>query len=69
MADTRKGRRLGLPYDWRKPTRQRLRSRAWNPDDIRFFTPKSYGWGYGLNFYWLVHPLHWRRARRALNGG
>ena len=30
----------------------------------RLLTPKSYGWGYDLNVYWLVHPLQWRRARR-----
>jgi hypothetical protein len=29
------------------------------------FPPKSYGWGLGVNFYWLVHPLRWVRARRA----
>jgi hypothetical protein len=56
---------LGLPYDVRRPSAQRLRARAWNPDDLRMFPPKSYGWGLGVNFYWLVHPLRWVRARRA----
>jgi hypothetical protein len=42
----------------------RLRERAWNPDDPRLLTPKTYGWGLGVNVYWLVHPLRWRRARR-----
>ncbi|ATL68411.1 DUF5808 domain-containing protein [Nocardia terpenica] len=52
------GKALGLPYDWRRPTAQRTRSRIWNPDDPRLFTPKSFGWGYGLNLYRL---FHWRR--------
>jgi hypothetical protein len=54
----------GLPYDLRRPTATRFRSRAWNPDDPRILTPKTFGWGYGLNFYWLVHPLRLVRARR-----
>jgi hypothetical protein len=54
----------------RQPDAERLRSRAWNPDDLRLFTPKTYGWGYGLNFYWLVHPVRWVRALRdARRGG
>jgi hypothetical protein len=59
------GRAAGLPYDWRRPTASRVRARAWNPDDPRVFTPKSFGWGYGVNFYWLVHPVRLIRARRA----
>jgi hypothetical protein len=64
MPRRRTGRWLRLPYDWRRPTRRRLRERAWNPDDPRLLTPKTYGWGLGVNAYWLVHPLRWRRARR-----
>lgn len=45
----------GVPYDWRRPTKARLRSRWWNPDDPRFFTPKAFGWGYDLNLYWTFH--------------
>jgi len=61
---TRTGRWLGLPYDWRRPTWRRTLQRLWNRRDARLLTPKSYGWGYDLNFYWLAHPLQWRRARR-----
>jgi hypothetical protein len=64
MDDKRTGRRLGLPYDFRRPTGRRLRERAWNPSDPRFFTPKAYGWGLGINCYWLAHPVRWRRAKR-----
>jgi Family of unknown function (DUF5808) len=41
---------LGVPYDWRKPTVARLKSRVWNPDDPRIFTPRFYGWGWDVNF-------------------
>ncbi len=47
----------GLPYDFAKPTKARWKSRSWNPDDSRLFTPKTYGWGYGINFYRLLHPF------------
>jgi hypothetical protein len=53
------GRFLGFPYDWRKPSADRVASRWWNPDDRRLLTPKSFGWGYGLNLYWLAHPLRY----------
>ena len=51
---------IGVPYDWRRPTAARLRARWWNPADPRLFTPKSFGWGFDLNLYRLVH---WRRRR------
>jgi hypothetical protein len=53
---------LGIPYDWRRPTAERVRSRMWNPEDRRLFPPKAYGWGWTVNFYWFVHP--WRRRPR-----
>lgn len=54
----------GIPYDWRRPTKARFRSRVWNPA-APFITPRWYGWGYDLNFYVLVHPLKWRAARKT----
>ncbi|HLI39943.1 MAG TPA: DUF5808 domain-containing protein [Streptosporangiaceae bacterium] len=51
----------GMPYDWRKPTEERAAARLWNPGDRRLFTPKSFGWGYTVNFYWLAHPLRYLR--------
>jgi hypothetical protein len=63
--DARTGTRAGMPYDLRRPTGQRLRRRAWNPEEPRLFTPKTFGWGYGLNFYWLCHPSEYLRRRRA----
>lgn len=47
----------GLPYDFRKPTVNRAKSRMWNPDEPRMFPPKSYGWGLTINFYRVLHPF------------
>jgi hypothetical protein len=58
MAKT--GKFLRIPYDWRRPTRARVRQRWWNPGDPRLFTPKSWGWGYDINLARLLR----RRARR-----
>jgi hypothetical protein len=65
MGQQRRGRFLGLPYDWRRPSRQRLRERALNPDEPRVFTPKSFGWGYGINFSALKRKL----TGRGSSGG
>ena len=50
----RTGRFLGIPYDWRRPTVARTKSRWWNPDDPRLFTPKVYGWGWDINLARLL---------------
>lgn len=44
------GKFLGIPYDWRRPTAARVKQRWWNPKDPRLFTPKAFGWGFGINF-------------------
>ena len=60
----RTGQFLGIPYDWRRPTVARLRERVWNPDDPRVFTPKTFGWGWDINFGRL-----WRLLRERSAGG
>ena len=55
----------GVPYDWRTPSLARARARMWNPDDPRIFTPKTFGWGWDINFYWLAHPMRLVWGRRA----
>ncbi len=50
MAREPKGRFLGLPYNWRRPTRDEAGKGVWDRDDRRILTPKNYGWGYGINF-------------------
>ena len=51
------GRFLGLPYDWRRPTPERLKGGFWDPVDRRVFVPKVYGWGYGLNLHEVARRL------------
>jgi hypothetical protein len=41
---------LGIPYDWRRPTPERIRSRLWNPDEPKLFVPRVFGWGWTINF-------------------
>ncbi len=57
------GRFGGMPYDWRRPKAARIKARWWNPDDPRLFTPKTFGWGYAVNVYWLVHLVRYFRRR------
>jgi hypothetical protein len=57
------GRFLGLPYDWRRPTRARLQARWWNPADSRVIVPKAFGWGYDVNPYQVAQRL--RLVRRV----
>ena len=35
----------------------RIKQRSWNPNDRRVFTPKTFGWGYSINFYELGRRL------------
>lgn len=57
MSHDRRGRFLGIPYDWRRPTAQRSRERMWNPDDRRVIVPRAYGWGYSVNFAALLRKF------------
>ena len=57
------GRLAGLPYDFRAPATSRIRAHAWNPADPRACTPKAFGWGLGINWYWLVNLVRLMRVR------
>jgi len=48
---------MGPPYDFRKPTMDRVKERFWNPDESRVFTPMVFGWGYAINLYELGRRL------------
>jgi Family of unknown function (DUF5808) len=50
----RTGRFLWAPYDWRRPTIARVKSRWWNADEPRLFTPKAFGWGWDINLARLL---------------
>ncbi len=60
MSEEPQGHFLGIPYDWRRPTVARVKSRWWNDDDSRILTPKSFGWGYDLNVAQVLRRLRLR---------
>ena len=45
------GKFLGVPFEFRVPTVNRVRKRWWNPEDPRIFTPHVFGVGWSLNVY------------------
>jgi hypothetical protein len=61
MARKRTGTFLGMPYDWRRPTRARVRFRVWNRGNRRVLVPKAYGWGYDVNFAEVSRRLRLHR--------
>ncbi len=52
------GNVLGVPYDVRIPTSERIAERWWNPRDPRLFVPRVFGVGWDLNFGALAVTLH-----------
>jgi Family of unknown function (DUF5808) len=46
-----------IPYDLRKPTFERARSRWWNPEDDRLFVPTVFGVGWTVNAARLAQIL------------
>ena len=48
------GRVLGVPYDFRVPSLERLRARLWNREDERVLTPMVFGIGWSVNLYQLT---------------
>jgi hypothetical protein len=61
MSERRTGKFLGVPYDWRRPTVERVKSRWWNRDDARILTPRAFGWGYDFNLAEIARRLRLRR--------
>ncbi len=50
-----------VPYDFRLPTLDRVRSSVWDPDSAHVITPQVFGVGWSLN---LGRLLRRRRNRR-----
>lgn len=48
------GEVMGIPYDFRPPTAEKIRRSLWDPDNPRLFTPHVFGVGYGVNLARLV---------------
>ena len=40
-----------VPYDFRPPTWERIRSAYWNPDSERLFSDRVFGVGWAVNLY------------------
>jgi len=51
------GRVLGVPYDFRWPTWQRIRDAYWNPGDPRILTDQVVGVGWSVNIAQLIPRL------------
>jgi hypothetical protein len=64
-GEDKRGRFLGLPHDWRRPTRERLKRGTWDPEERQVLVPKVYGWGYGINLYEIARRLRLVRHRRS----
>jgi hypothetical protein len=60
----RQGKVANIPYDTRPPTVARFKSTYWSSENTRFFPPKVMGLGWGVNFYWVIHPFRWMKARK-----
>lgn len=50
MTGARVGRVLGIPYDLRVPTADRIADRWWNPRESRIWMPRAFGMGWDINF-------------------
>ena len=45
-----------IPYDFRRPTAERIRTSFWNKDSSQILVPYAFGIGWTLNLYPLLHP-------------
>ena len=49
------GRIFGVPYDFRPPTVERVRSKLWNKDNPSILSPTIFGVGWTVNLYQLAN--------------
>lgn len=59
---TWEGRVAGVPYDYRMPSADRLRSTWWAPEDARLVVPTAFGLGWNLNVGRLVRLAEEKRS-------
>ena len=55
---TWQGRIVGIPYDFRKPDMERMRSSNWNSETSDIIVPQPFGVGWTFNLYPIIHPKH-----------
>ncbi len=46
-----------LPYDFRRPTLERVRQTLWNPQQDRILVPQAFGIGWSINVGGLLRRL------------
>ncbi len=59
---TWQGELFGIPYDYRPPTFERLRSTMWAPEDERVLKPRAFGIGRDLNLGRVVRVVSQTRS-------
>lgn len=52
---TWQGKFFGIPYNFRKPTLERLRDTFWNAENDDLLAPKFFGMGWDFNLYPVFH--------------
>ena len=45
-----------IPYDFRRPTSERIRAAYWNKETSQILVPQPFGVGWTINLYPLLHP-------------
>ena len=45
-----------IPYDFRRPTIERMRAAFWNKDTSQVLVPQPFGVGWTVNLYPVLHP-------------
>ena len=50
------GKIVGIPYDFRLPTVERIRDTFWNKNTSKIFLPQAFGIGWSINMYPIIHP-------------
>lgn len=62
--------RLGgiVPYDFRRPTMERVKASLWDPESSRLVTPQVFGVGWTLNLGRVVRLVQERRGAAQAPG-
>ena len=45
-----------IPYDFRRPTTERILATFWNKETSQILVPQAFGIGWTINLYPLLHP-------------
>jgi hypothetical protein len=53
---TWQGKVLGMPYDFRIPSREILQEAFWNSETSQVLVPRPFVIGWTVNLYPIVHP-------------